>query len=293
MIEIGIDEAGRGCVVGPMIMYAVALVDKQAEPFLQSAGVRDSKQLTRKRRSELAENIKKRCIYCHMEAPPAAVDNAVRENNLNVLERVMAVQELRGTLTQLENILQYSTGYAIIATDEELRVVRSNPLAEQYTGLTQPEISGSLLTEIGMFAELFHGLGYGRPRAGGLTDVPYWKSYAASQPPTRSRLLGGANRHRDHSVVLHSVSTTSCAKSICELPPVTSYLRLETRCSNSRLPRGCNVAARGGRDCVQPWYPHNGVPRRRRLLSTESTMQVTNLPASSLFTMTRRSSQTA
>ena len=51
-LRLGIDEAGRGCVLGPMV-YAGCLVHVDHEPSLTDAGVRDSKKLTAKKRGEL------------------------------------------------------------------------------------------------------------------------------------------------------------------------------------------------------------------------------------------------
>ena len=36
----GADEAGRGAVIGPMVL-CVAICEKEKEPFLKSLGVRD------------------------------------------------------------------------------------------------------------------------------------------------------------------------------------------------------------------------------------------------------------
>lgn len=57
MFELGIDDAGRGPVIGPMVLAGV-LIHKKHEPDLKKLGVKDSKQLTQKRREFLAEKIK-------------------------------------------------------------------------------------------------------------------------------------------------------------------------------------------------------------------------------------------
>ena len=55
---IGIDEAGRGPVIGPMVIAGVQL-DKKAEAKLKGLGVRDSKRIAPKKREVLAEEIRK------------------------------------------------------------------------------------------------------------------------------------------------------------------------------------------------------------------------------------------
>jgi len=57
MLKIGVDDAGRGPVIGPMILAGV-LTNSEQERELKKLGVKDSKQLTPKRREFLAKKIK-------------------------------------------------------------------------------------------------------------------------------------------------------------------------------------------------------------------------------------------
>ena len=56
-IEAGVDEAGRGCLAGPVVAAAVILPKDFHHPFLN-----DSKQLSRKRRDELRIIIERESI---------------------------------------------------------------------------------------------------------------------------------------------------------------------------------------------------------------------------------------
>ena len=47
MMEIGVDEAGRGPVIGPLVVCSVAIPDKEIQ-LLADKGVKDSKDLTPK-----------------------------------------------------------------------------------------------------------------------------------------------------------------------------------------------------------------------------------------------------
>jgi ribonuclease HII len=62
-IICGIDEAGRGPVIGPLVLCGVCFCKSDLE-LLRSIGVKDSKKLTAKKRRELAEIIKKYCKSC-------------------------------------------------------------------------------------------------------------------------------------------------------------------------------------------------------------------------------------
>ena len=53
----GIDEAGRGPLIGPLVMAGV-MVEEENKKLLKSLEVRDSKLLTRKKREDLFDKIK-------------------------------------------------------------------------------------------------------------------------------------------------------------------------------------------------------------------------------------------
>lgn len=86
-MRIGIDEAGRGPVLGPMVMAGVA-VNQETANKLSDLGVTDSKMLSKKRREELFVEIKKLCVYEIKIVKPSVIDNAVFSeiDNLNLLE---------------------------------------------------------------------------------------------------------------------------------------------------------------------------------------------------------------
>lgn len=57
-MTFGVDEAGRGCVIGPLVMAAVG-VEERTVPNLVEAGVRDSKRLTPRSRVRIALSIRR------------------------------------------------------------------------------------------------------------------------------------------------------------------------------------------------------------------------------------------
>ncbi len=92
---LGIDEAGRGPGLGPMILAGVVLDDASAA-LLAEAGVRDSKAFgatdaARRTRADLAGLIRERAVWVSIEACEVdTIDEYVARGALNELERERA-----------------------------------------------------------------------------------------------------------------------------------------------------------------------------------------------------------
>ena len=80
----GVDEAGKGPVIGPLVVAAVKI--KNAKD-IGNLGVKDSKQLTSAKRKELAEIIKSEFDYAIEIIEPEIVDEYRKQNKLNELNR--------------------------------------------------------------------------------------------------------------------------------------------------------------------------------------------------------------
>ncbi len=83
----GIDEAGRGSVMGPLVVVGV-LADSRAENQLRKMGVKDSKMLTPAKREKLAEAIENTVKdIAVMKIGPCKIDSYRRTGvSLNQLE---------------------------------------------------------------------------------------------------------------------------------------------------------------------------------------------------------------
>ncbi len=95
-LRVGIDEAGRGCVLGPLVVGIVAAMDADRRRFCDW-NVRDSKRVPPKERDLLAARIKERCWFELRIAHAPEVDVAVRDRSrtLNGLELEMMAALLR------------------------------------------------------------------------------------------------------------------------------------------------------------------------------------------------------
>ncbi len=88
---LGVDEAGRGCVMGPLVVAGV-LIDERGQARLLELGVKDSKLLSRRKREHLAEEIRQIAINTHIiKLPPSEIDKAVsNRRKLHKLNRLEA-----------------------------------------------------------------------------------------------------------------------------------------------------------------------------------------------------------
>jgi ribonuclease HII len=97
MLITGIDEAGRGALIGPLVIAGVT-IDSTLERKLRDIGVKDSKMLSPRRReqleSQIIELLKTKGVSSRVviPIPPCKIDNYRAEKvNLNTIEiRTMA-----------------------------------------------------------------------------------------------------------------------------------------------------------------------------------------------------------
>lgn len=97
-IVIGVDEAGRGPLAGPVVAAAVVLGDQVP------AGLNDSKKLSAKRRAALDEQIRAQCYWA------VAVVEADEIDRLNIFQATMeamtrCVRDLAATLSRAPDLV--------------------------------------------------------------------------------------------------------------------------------------------------------------------------------------------
>jgi ribonuclease HII len=144
----GIDDAGRGPVIGPLIIAGVLIHDHQ-QPHLRAIGVKDSKALSPRRRQWLAQQIKDFVVsYTWVELSPKAIDDVVfrgqRLRKLNWLEaKAMAdvIHRLHPEVAYVDasDILERRFGEQI----RELLSVDVDIVSEHHADVTYPVVSAA------------------------------------------------------------------------------------------------------------------------------------------------------
>ncbi len=103
----GIDEAGRGAIIGPLVIAGVS-IDSEKEDKLKKMGVRDSKLLSPKRREFLAERIEEiaRDVIV-LKIAACRIDKYRREgvnlNKIEVIKMADAINYLKPEKTYIDS----------------------------------------------------------------------------------------------------------------------------------------------------------------------------------------------
>ena len=90
---LGIDDAGRGPLIGPMAL-AGCLTTRMREKEFKALGVKDSKLLSPRKREWLAKKIKEKALSFHvtLSHPPEIDARAGNGLNLNKIEAIKAAE---------------------------------------------------------------------------------------------------------------------------------------------------------------------------------------------------------
>jgi ribonuclease HII len=173
MLIAGVDDAGRGPIIGPLVIAGVLLDDKDVH-LLKSLGVKDSKQLSPQRREQLAQEIKDIVIKYHIEhLLPAEIDRVVKSSRkLHKLNRLEAhtmakVIEALGpdvAYVDASDVLAHRFGVHV----SEKLTIRVKVISEHKADITYPIVSSASIIakverdrEVRELAKRFGDLGSG------------------------------------------------------------------------------------------------------------------------------------
>jgi ribonuclease HII len=148
LLIAGVDDAGRGAVVGPLVIAGIMLHDDQLQK-LQEIGVKDSKALSPNRRSKLSLQIKKLSVkWDVVELNPATIDKVVLEgqkyHKLNWLEATA----MATVITRLHPVIAYVDASDVNTTRFAQQIAESvsykiKIISEHHADVTYPIVSGA------------------------------------------------------------------------------------------------------------------------------------------------------
>ncbi|MEA1993300.1 MAG: ribonuclease HII [Euryarchaeota archaeon] len=160
---VGVDEAGRGPVVGPLVICGVG-----AEK-MDIKGVKDSKLLTPKRRKILAEQIRKNAhSFYYKVFPPEKIDQYTRRHELNLLE----IEGFSEIIAEFDPSSQFFVDSCDVLPDRFKRNIKENVgdidlVSEHRADSTYPIVSAaSILAKVkrdDLIREIEYDLGSGYP----------------------------------------------------------------------------------------------------------------------------------
>ena len=177
MLIAGVDEAGRGCVVGPLVVAGVTVKTHNLQ-LLMDLGVKDSKLLTPKKREALYPEIIKLTEKHHIiKVPPAQIDKVVRSSRilhkLNRLEaqtmaKIIEILRPDEAYVDAADVLEHRFGNHI----NELLRFKTRIVSEHKADRTYPIVSAaSIIAKVERDSEITKlKVKYGDFGSGYLTD---------------------------------------------------------------------------------------------------------------------------
>lgn len=94
MLICGVDEAGRGPVIGPMV-FAAVVIDEKDKNKLVTMGVTDSKMLDKATREELFDEVKKLAVdYKILSLSAKEITEWMKSASLNEIEAIKTAEML-------------------------------------------------------------------------------------------------------------------------------------------------------------------------------------------------------
>jgi len=141
VLVCGIDEAGRGPVIGPLVICGAMVEDGKLDE-LRALGVKDSKMLTHKSRTEMCAKIKEVLVdFKIIKVQPSEIDHVVesKTTNLNWLEADKSV-EIINALDPDEvildcpspNVKKYASYIKERVDDDNVKVVAKHKADRDY-----------------------------------------------------------------------------------------------------------------------------------------------------------------
>ncbi len=144
----GIDEAGRGSLIGPLVVAAVAATPEKVR-ILRELGVRDSKKLSRSRREAIYEELTRLGLVIRfVKLPPSMIDRYARRMGgpgINALEAYAAaalVRRISPDVVYIDSPTRIAGQFANLIRNR-LGKVRCRVICEHRADVSRPIVSAA------------------------------------------------------------------------------------------------------------------------------------------------------
>ncbi len=199
--KCGVDEAGRGPVLGPLVVAAVMVQD---EAPLRKMGVRDSKMLSRIRRSDLFDRITELADFEVVVLTHQQIDEQRRVDSLNEIEArafATAVRQFTSGTIYLDAADVDATRFGTAVSrylDHDARIISRHKADELFpvvsaASIIAKETRDRMMDRIGEEMGMEVGSGYAHdPKT--LAFLENWISENGDLPPCARRSWGTSRR---------------------------------------------------------------------------------------------------
>lgn len=167
---VGIDEAGRGSVIGPLVVCGVVIEENRIK-YLERLGLKDSKKISPKRRTVLSRKIRKISEPFLVKITAKDIDILrSKDVNLNQIEKI-AIQKIIGMakpnlcIIDCIDINPDRFKREIESYSEDLKVIAEHKADENYAVVSAASIVAKVErdSEIATIRKKFKEVGSGYP----------------------------------------------------------------------------------------------------------------------------------
>ncbi len=176
----GIDEAGRGPVIGPLVLCGVCFKASNL-PFLKEIGVKDSKKLSPKKRSDLAVLIKENCrsfeiIVISAKEIDQREQNKITLNQLEEFKMAEIINKLQPEIVYVDavdvNEERFGNSLKNLLIHKQIKIISKHRADDIYpivsaASIVAKEKRDSIINEL---TQKFGDLGSGYPSDKRTTD---------------------------------------------------------------------------------------------------------------------------
>ena len=144
---IGIDDAGRGPVLGPMVLAGV-LIESNEEQEIKKMGAKDSKLLTPRQRKEINEKIVAQFRYQVEVTEPIEIDESDNLNYLEAIKTAMIINKLAKNLNEPVKVIVDCPSVNVSSWSKDVQRLVKKPelvslVCEHKADLNHPVVSAA------------------------------------------------------------------------------------------------------------------------------------------------------